>query len=195
MDAVGHLGRHADHPRVDGGHVDGGIGYVDGPRGPLGRQQVERPPLSVEGQGLVSPKGGEDCLHGSDVLPEPGAWRVEVGPVATGDVRPDLRPQPQPEAPLGGLGQLPGRFGGDHGAARERQGNAGCKLEVAHQCRRRARQVRRAASFGDNQAVEPDLGGIPGQRLDLLERGGRHHHVELHGVSSFMARVTSLIVV
>jgi hypothetical protein len=131
----------------------------------------------------LAAEGVEAGAHRLDVVAQPRPRRVELHAVAALDVGPHLGAQAQPEAPAGGLGELPGGLGVDHGAARERHRDPGADVEVAGERGSGARQVGGAARLGDHQPVEPGLLGVVGQLLHRVQGLARHHHVHLHACS------------
>ncbi len=147
--------------------------------GPHRRQQGQRVELAVDGEGLAGAEGVEDVLDGSDVFAQAWAGRVELGAVTALDVGPDLRAQPQAEAPVGGLGQLPRRRRGDHRAAREGHGDAGEDVDVVGgDGQRGAREVGRATGFGDHEPRQAGFRGQASELADLSQGLRRQHGVE-----------------
>ncbi len=181
VDAVGHLARHAPHPRVDGGDVDGRIGGVEGAGHPRRSEERERPVVALEGELLLAAEGPEDGLHGADVLGQAGPGRVEVAGVAAHGVGAHLGTEPEPELAAGRLGQLPRRLGRDHRAARERHRHAGRQVEAGRgQRRRRDRQERGAARLGEHQPVDAGALHVGGEPLHGVQLGPTRHHIEAH---------------
>ena len=102
VDAVGNLAGEAEHPRVDGGEVDGRIGWTDGPGRPDGWKEGELVVVAV-----VVEWGAAACVEagadGADVVADAGAGRVECGVVAAFDVGADLGAEPEAEPAVGGV--------------------------------------------------------------------------------------------
>ena len=181
MDAVGHLADHAQHPRVDGGHVDGRVDTVDGTWSPGGREQRHGVVLALDGQGPASAEGLEDLFDGQHVLAHAGPGRVEVRAVAAFDVGPHLSAQTQAEAAAAGLGQLPGVGRRDHGAAREGDGDTGEHVDVGRHGDGATGQIGGAPGLGDDETGESGGGGPTSEFTGLAERLSGQHGIELQG--------------
>ena len=132
----------------------------------------------VEGGGAA--EGGEAGSDGGDVVAHWPAGRVEGGVVAAFDVGADLGAETEPEPAVGGIRELPGDLGGDHGAAGEGHGDAGEQVDVGGEGGDRARQVGGAARFGDDEHGVAAVGGVAGELLGGVQRHAAGHEVELH---------------
>ena len=129
VDAVGHRPGHPQHPRVDGGHVDGGIGHVDRPRRPLLLRNVSSTNSPWKSSGASSRNAAKHARMRLDVLAQPRAGMLELRAVAPLDVGAHLGAEPEPEAAARHLGQLPGDLGGHHRRAGEGHRDAGQDVE------------------------------------------------------------------
>ena len=181
VNTVGHLSGHPEHPRVHGGDVDRRVVHVDRPRRPRRRQQRQVVVLTLDRQRLARAERAEDRLHGEDVVAQPWPRWVERHPVTPLDMGAHLGPEPQPEAALARLRQLPRHRRGDHRAAGKGHRDAGHQVELARGRRRQLpdREVRRPPRLGHHQARQPRFGGPPGQRRPPPQRLRRQHGVEL----------------
>src|SRR5829696_9339497 len=122
VDAVGDLACGSHHRPPDGGdvHSDVLVSVATGDAHRWEQRQAVVVALVPEG---LAPEAGPARPHGPDVVAQPGDRGLELDAVAALDMRPHLAAETEPEAPAGDLGQLPGRLGHDHRAAREGDGD------------------------------------------------------------------------
>ena len=173
VDAVAQLAGHRRHPRQHRGHEDRRVGDGDRSRRPLRRKQREVVVLTLVVERPTA-EGREDRLQRADVVAHPGPRRHVLGRVAALDVRLDLGAEPQREAAVARLGQLPRDLGRDHRAAGKRDGHRGAEPDALGDERGgRAAQVRSAARLGEPERAEAGCFGpcrpAPGSRA----AGGR----------------------
>ena len=158
----------------------GGSATSIGSGRPHGREQRQVPVVALVAERLAA-EALEDRPERQHVVAQAGPGRIELHAVAPLDVRADLGAEAEPEAPAGGLGQLPRDLGGDHRAAGEGDGDAGEDVEVGGGERgRRAAEVGGAPGLGDHEAREPGRRRVPGEGLHPRERHRGGHQVDAH---------------
>ena len=171
MHSVGDLTRHLQHPRIDRGDVDLGIGLVDRSGAPLPVEERQLVELAVVVERFTA-EPGEARLDGADVVTQTWTGMFELDAVAPHHVRPDLGAESQPERTAGELLEFPRQLGGDHRAAGERHGDTGREFESRGRDRGRGgSRERRAAALGQQHPGEPGVHGGTG-RAEPISRNG-----------------------
>ncbi len=179
-DAVGHLGRHLVHLRAQRAHEDRRDAVRVGAGVERGRRERVAGVLALEPQRRALLPVLQDRLDRQHPLAHVRDRPPELAAEALLHVRLDLRAEAEPEAPAGQLLEVVGRVGQVPRAARERDGDVGHEVEVAHRRRRDQREEEVVRVLEAEDAVDAE-------RLQLGRPTRRLHHrlreldVDLHG--------------
>ncbi len=168
QEPIGALPGQARQPGVHPGDIDGDGGVLDRPGVEEGRHQGELVIFAaVVERGVVLP-GIPESAHRFELLAQLAHHRLGPGHTkAALDVRLDLRAQAEDEAPLGGLGQVPGAVGqGSRAAGKGNRHGRAIREPLGVLGDQYARHERIVQGLGAPQGIKTQRVGGFGNRRD-----------------------------